>query len=216
LARSAKKTPAPVFDQICVYGATLAQLWDHSQALPMIRQGNWDYVVLQDYSLAAIKYQHEMSEYGGLFSNEIRAQGARPIFFMTWARKDTPGVQGLIANAYTSLATANQGTLAPVGLAWAAALNGRPTLALHMKDHRHPTPAGSYLTACVFYSVLFHQSPHGLTARIVEGNNVYISLNPDDAVYLQDVAWKTVQQAGPAAATQPATQPATRMAIVRH
>ncbi len=207
LARSAKKMPPPVFDQVCVFGATLEQLWQHSQALPMIRQGSWDYVVLQDYSLAAVKYREEMALYGGMYSKEIQAIGARPIFFMTWARKDYPDMQDQIAGAYTAVAAANHAPVAPVGLAWEAALKGRPTLTLHMKDHRHPTPAGSYLNACVFYSVLFHESPHGLTHRISEGSNVYISLSNSDATYLQDVAWKTVQAAGQLASTRPAMRP---------
>ncbi len=45
------------------------------------------------------------------------------------------------ARAYTAPGLANQAPVAPVGLAWEAALKGRPTLTLHMKDHRHPTPA---------------------------------------------------------------------------
>jgi hypothetical protein len=207
LSRSAKKTPPPVFDQVCVFGATWEELWRYSKAVPMIRQGGWDYVILQDYSLAAVKYRDEMDQYGRMWSKEIRAVGGTPIFFMTWARKDYPDMLPQIAGAYTAVASANHAPVAPVGLAWAAALHGRPTLGLHMKDRRHPTPAGSYLTACVFYSMLFHESPHGLTRRISEGSNVYISLSASDATYLQDVAWKTVLAEGKLASTRPTTRP---------
>ncbi len=209
LSRSAKKQPPCVFDQVCVFGATLTQLWDHSPAVPMIRQGYWDYVVLQDYSLAAMKYRNEMEVYGAKYCNEIRLVGGQPIFFMTWARKNDPETQAEIAGAYTAVAAQNHAPVSPVGLAWAAALHGRPTLALHMKDRRHPTPAGSYLSACVFYSVLFHESPHGLTRRISEGANVYISLSQSDATFLQDVAWKTVVDAGRLASTRPIAHPTT-------
>ena len=95
----------------------------------------------------------------------------------------------------------------PVGLAWAASLRGRPGLILHTADKKHPTPAGTYLTGCVFYAVLYHESPHGLTSLVRDGKTLYIGLTVPDATYLQDVAWRTVQQSGRLSATTPG-QPA--------
>jgi len=106
-----------------------------------------------------------------------------------------------------SLAVANDGLVAPVGTAWQKVMKDRPHLPLYdPRDQpgKHPSPAGTYLTACVFYSMFFNQSPHGLTGRIVEGTNVFIDLSPSVATYLQDVAWETVKEMGPRAATRPA------------
>jgi hypothetical protein len=206
LCVSAGKKPAPVFDLVYKYGATWAQLWDATQAVPTIRQGHWDYVVLQDYSTAAVSYRSEMDVYARRFSREIYAVGARPLFFMTWPHQDQLKTQQQIAGAYISVSAANNGVVAPVGLAWQTVLHDWPKLILfdsRDKPAKHPTPAGSYLSACVFYSVLYHQSPHGLTGRIAEGTNVYINLSRADAMYLQDVAWKTVRETGQLAATRP-------------
>jgi hypothetical protein len=208
LSVSAGKKPTPVFDLVFKYGATWAQLWDATAALAVIRQGHWDYVVLQDYSTAALQYRSEMDVYARRFSREIHAVGARPLFFMTWPHQDQLKTQQKIAGAYISVSAANNGVVVPVGLAWQKVLHDRPKLILFdPRDHpaKHPTPAGSYLSACVFYSVLFHQSPHGLTGRIAEGTNVYVNLSPADAMYLQDVAWKTVRETGQLAATKPVT-----------
>ena len=212
LARSAGKRPPPVFDQVTKFGATWAELWSQSASLDTIRQGGWDYVVLQDYSRAAMIYRTEMDQYGNKFATEVRKAGARPLFFMTWARKDEPKTQQQIAGAYTRVAEANHAAVVPVGTAWEAALAGRKGLVLHTADTKHPTPAGSYLSACVFYAVLYHQSPHGLTPVIRDDKTVYITLPVAEATYLQDVAWRTVQQAGRLSATRPTSRPATTQA----
>jgi hypothetical protein len=210
LARSAGKAPMPIFDEVTKFGATWAQLWDVTQAPAMIRQGHWDYVVLQDYSTAPLVYRSEMEVYGRRFSQEIKAIGARPVFFMTWAHDDQLQFQQRIAGAYISVALANHGLLAPVGYAWLRVLKENPEIVIYdPRDNpkKHPTPAGSYLTACVFYSMLFHQSPHGLTGRIVDGTTVYVDLPPMVANYLQDTAWESVKAMGPLASTRPATMP---------
>ncbi len=209
LAESGGKRPLPVFDQFTKFGATWAELWSYPGVLEKVQEGHWDYVVLQDYSRAAMIYRSEMDQYGRMFAKAIRDVGAKPLFFTTWARVDEPNTQRLITGAYSSVAAANRATVAPVGVAWTASLHGRPRLTLHMADKKHPTPAGTYLTACVFYGVLYHQSPHGLTPVVRDGTTVYIALSQPDATYLQDVAWQTVQQAGRTAATRPATRPAS-------
>lgn len=202
LAASAGQNP--VIDQVAIYGATWKQLWDTSKARQVIGQGQWDYVILQDHSQAALRWPVAMKNYARLFSDAIDQVGARPIFFMTWANRNMPFDQRIIARAYTDLATEDDGLLAPVGVAWQNALKARPKLSLYnIWDKKHPNAAGSYLTACVFYSLLFHHSPHGLIGRISEGHRTYINLSTDDAEFLQDIAWKTVSQGKMTPATRP-------------
>jgi hypothetical protein len=213
LAVSAGKKPAPVFDEITKFGATWAQLWDVTQAPNEIREGGWDYIVLQDYSTAAMTYRSEMDVYGRRFSQAAKSVGARPVFFITWPHENQLFLQKQIAGAYIAVANQNDGLIAPVGPAWMKVLKEHPYLPLYdPRDNpkKHPTPAGTYLTACVFYSIFFHQSPHGLTGRIVEGTNVYINLSPVAAAFLQDAAWATVQQTGALASTRPTTAPTTK------
>ena len=71
--------------------------------------------------------------------------------------------------------------MVPVGLAWQRFLSEHSSPALHDKDRSHPTLAGSYLAACVFYSVLFGESPESIDAP-VDG------LGDDDAALLQSFA----------------------------
>jgi hypothetical protein len=152
-------------------------------------------------------------EYARLFNAEIKSSGARTIFFLTWARQNLPETQSLLTNAYVSIAKELHAILIPVGLAWQTALKKNPGLELHQKDLSHPTPAGSYLAACVLYSTLYGKSAAGLTGRIV-GRNVdnsgrvpdhgenevapnkseLVNLSKPDAAFLQQVAWQAISE----------------------
>jgi hypothetical protein len=195
LAASAGKTPAPVFDQYTVWGQTWQHLWQNYQAPEAIAEGHWDFVVLQDYSIAAMIYRDEMDEYGRIFSDAIREAGAQPVLFMTWARGGEEPTQQMITEAYTDVGADNNATVAPVGLAFERVRNERPDLVIiHEDDKKHPTEAGTYLIGCVFYAVFYHQAPVGLTPRIGDGTKTWIDLPPETARYLQQVAWDTVTQ----------------------
>ena len=50
----------------------------------------------------------------------------------------------------------------PVGVAWERFLRTHDRPTLYDRDGSHPTLAGSYLAACVFLAVLFHESPVGV------------------------------------------------------
>jgi hypothetical protein len=49
-----------------------------------------------------------------------------------------------------------------VGYLWSIVRQERPTLELWQADGSHPSVAGTYLAACVFYALIFRQSPEGL------------------------------------------------------
>ncbi|MGD9300376.1 MAG: hypothetical protein PVI13_02290, partial [Desulfobacterales bacterium] len=67
---------------------------------------------------------------------------------------------------------------------------------LHHRDGRHANPVGSYLTACVFYSVLVNTSPEGLTGSFSYKGKQRLDLKRDDALFLQKTAWETVTSIG--------------------
>jgi len=122
--------------------------------------------------------------YARKFDTEIRKAGAKTLFFLTWARQDSPESQTLLNRAYVSVAEELKAAVAPVGIAWQKALRENPKLVLHHADRSHPGPAGSYLAACVFHAVLFSSSPEGVTRG---------TLSEEDAGVLQRIAWQTVK-----------------------
>ena len=163
-------------------GASLRMHWNKGEALAAIEQGGWDYVVLQEQSTLPVKNATRMHENVRLFDAPIRAAGARMALYLTWARRNAaPGAQAAITAAYTSIAEELGATLVPVGLAWERFLREHDEPVLHDKDMSHPTLAGSYLAACVFFAVLLRRSPVGIAAEIK-------SLSAEAAALLQRTA----------------------------
>jgi len=147
----------------------------------------FDLAIMMDCSQCPIHPQLQAAfyEYSKKHSDTVRRHGAKPVFFMSWAYADKPEMTAQLAQAYTKAANDNEAFVIPAGLAFARALQQRPSLVLHAADKRHPSMAGTYLAASTVYGALFKKSPEGLkyTAGLDEGT----------AKFLQTVAWETVQ-----------------------
>jgi hypothetical protein len=126
------------------------------------------------------------TEYAKKHSDTVRRHGSVPVFFMSWAYKDKPDMTLPLADAYTAAGNANGVLVIPVGLAFAKSIALKPDLELYAPDKRHPSAAGTYLSAATTYTVLFNQSPVGLKYSA--------SLNPELALFLQQVAYDTVKE----------------------
>jgi hypothetical protein len=74
--------------------------------------------------------------------------------------------------------------IVPVGLAFARAQQEIPGLALHTADKVHPSLAGTYLAAAVFYAALFARSPENLEYDA--------GLAAETARRLRGIAWSSV------------------------
>jgi hypothetical protein len=89
-------------------------------------------------------------------------------------------MQNAINDGYMGIARDMKIPVAPVGYAWQAARSQYPLLDLWQADGSHPTQAGTYLAACVFYAVIFNQSPEGL--------DYYGNIKKETAIILQSIA----------------------------
>ncbi len=175
------------------------RLADHVQSpetLDQIRSGRWTYVVLQEQSqIPAFEplRTREMYPAARELVSKIRASGATPVLFLTWAHRDGwpkyrmndyESMQLEIQKGYQEIARELDVTVAPVGTAWLAAVQEHPDLNLWREDGSHPSKQGTYLAACVFYQVIFQESPIELT---------YLAgLSRDTAKTLQRIASETV------------------------
>ncbi len=147
----------------------------------------FDAVMMMDCSQCPIHPQLKDTFYRHMKENaeKIRAYGARPILFMSWAYKDKPEMTPQLANAYVEAGRASGAQVVPAGLAFASAVARRPDLELYAPDKRHPSLAGTYLGVCTVYASLFGKSP--------VGNEYTAGLPKEVAGFLQQVAWETVQ-----------------------
>ena len=135
-------------------GWTLEQHWQDRRAILEIRGGDWDHVVLQGHSLGTLEARERLVEYARRFDAVIRDSGAATVLFMTWARRDQPEQLDTISGAYIELGRQLGARVAPVGTAWQIAHDRRPDIHLWHVDGSHPSPAGTYLAAAVFYGLL--------------------------------------------------------------
>lgn len=196
LVDSADRDLGLAVDQCTGEGASLQWHWHNPPSLKAIREKPWDYVVLQDRSGGPLEEPESFSRHAGLLDTEIRKQGAKTILFLTWANRLKPETQAVITDAYKMAAHDLHAILCPVGLAWEAIRRTNPEFDLYSQDGRHANPTGSYLTACVFFSVVFGTSPEGLSGRFLHKGKVWVDLEKDRASLLQRVAWETVSNLG--------------------
>lgn len=192
LAQLAAATDPPqeiVSEPVLVNGASLRLHWNAGDALGLIQQGGWDAVVLQEQSTLPIKNRKRYHENVRLFDEAIRVAGSRTLLYHTWARRHAPETQDDLDEAVAEIAAEIDAQIAPVGRAWRRIQEGGSGPELYDKDGSHPSPAGTYLAACAFYSVLLGRSPEGLPAPAA------LKLTPEATVLLQRTAWEATSTA---------------------
>ena len=181
LAQLAKSRDSKMeYEMYAPGGYTLAGHSADPQLLAKINKGAWDIVVLQEQSqLPAYPWaETQVFPYAQKLSQLARtaSPGVKIAFYMTMAKRngdtqnlrDFPsmgtydGMQQKLNTAYSRMAAENRGILVPVGPVWQKVRSHEPSLELYADD-THPNLTGSYLAACVFYAVLFGDTPAGLT-----------------------------------------------------
>lgn len=177
-------------------GWTLTDHVDSAETARQISSSPWDFVVLQEQSqIPSVKQFRidQMYPAARVLAQEIENSGAEPLFFIAWAHRDGwpengmqtyLQMQGQIERGYFDIANELGAPMAPVGFAWAVVVKEHPEISLWQEDGSHPTKEGTYLAACVFYAVLFQESPEGLSYRA--------DISKDNAVILQQIAAEMV------------------------
>jgi hypothetical protein len=192
LVKSEKRGIELTINQCTGEGAGLDWHWKNNSTRSAIRKHSWDYVVLQERSGGPLEDLDSFIRHAQLLDKEIRNQGAKTLLFLTWANRSRPDTQAVLAEAYKKTAEKLNAAFAPVGLAWEAIQRIDPGIDLYHRDGRHANPTGSYLTACVFYSVLFNTSPEGLPGSFYHKGKKWVDLNSERALFLQKTAWETI------------------------
>jgi PKD repeat protein len=144
-----------------------------------IHSKTWDYVVLQGQSqepsfpynqvnTSTLPYAVQLAD--SVYAN---APCSQAMYFMTWGRQvgdpqwdsiNTFNKMNLrLRNAYLRIADSANASVSPSGPAWKYVVDNYPSINLFSADGSHPSYAGTYLSACVFYSSTFHKSPVGAT-----------------------------------------------------
>lgn len=173
-------------------GIGLKELWDDGNAVAAIRANHWDYVVLQQHSGWALEpaWILDTMDYSKRFNEVIRQAGAKTLLYLTWPNK--PGshwytdphspdarnpnymLKQFITHTY-ELAEKLGAQTVDVGVYWQYVLAQQPGIEMYVNDAHHPSMAGSYLSALVFYKTLTGRDvmkipfqPPGVSADAIE------------------------------------------------
>jgi len=191
---------------ICPGGYRFSQHLQNEETVNSIKKGGWDFIVLQEQSLAPAKSTEEVVQtvYPAARSLDSLIQVHNPqakvVFYMTWGRKDGwneyewndrkypfintyEGMQQRLNTSYLELAYMNDAWCAPVGLAWQRVRMERPDYILYMSDRSHPSILGSYLAANVIFTVIFQRRYQ---------TDFTMNIPSEQAEYIQQVAQQTV------------------------
>ncbi len=198
-------------------GSTLLELELHPELRSLLSE-KWDYVVLQEHSTQGFSsWNGELNVNDPLYFLQgarlisQRANRAKIILYSTWARKNHPEFQAHLDYGYMLASREINATIAPAGRAWAAVREQSNAPELFVADGSHPTPAGSYLSACVLMRTIFSRPCTGLPATLrgniintrghrEEGREIeLINLKPDVAALLQRAADDAIPDPGSAA-----------------
>ena len=142
-----------------------AFLWEHwqgrrgLQTRQIIKEGNFDIVVLQDNSMATIDVPDSTLKYVQKFAEYALEYGAETYLFNTWAREKVPQWQEEINAVYAKAAELSKATRVPVGDAFQLAIDIRPSVDLYIADGSHPTQLGTVLTATMFVRAITGELP---------------------------------------------------------
>jgi hypothetical protein len=183
-------------------GADLREHWNGGRGLEtrkMIAEGNFDAVILQDFSMAAIQSPDSLLKYVRLFTDYISSFGAKTYLFNTWAREKVPQYQSEIDSLYLLAAWENDAIRVLVGPAWQLALDLRPSVDLYTSDGSHPNELGTMLSASVFVRTLCGELPEVLPTlyRIEDAYGETVRLmnhNPEDAEFCRRIANQVLER----------------------
>jgi PKD repeat protein len=193
-----------IFDSNCPGGQTFVGHYNDPITVTKLSSQVWNYVVLQAQSqepalipapyytntlISAIKLDSMIKHYNTC---------SETVFFETWGRKNGDasncvslppvctylGMQNRLRASYKLFADTTHSVFSPAGEAFRKSILLNPSLELYNVDESHPSLEGSYLTACVFYEVLFHKS--------VLTNTYNPGVSPSNSSFLQQIAHDVV------------------------
>jgi hypothetical protein len=185
-------------------GRTLKVHWEKGDGpgttRAMIATGNWDYVVIQEiYRLN----EEDFKTCAKRFDEAIEQAGAKTILFATAhvANPDNPYYKPYpdafekLNDIQVSYGKEMGIPVATAGYAWMKYLGPDPAeeqiLDLYHPDRAHPGYKGSYIYACLLYSVITGKSPVGLTGAFNIDSGIMDSIRIDEkeALRMQRAAW---------------------------
>jgi hypothetical protein len=162
----------------------------------------WDYVIMD-----AWQFRRGATDAPGFpdavaaFVKQVRAHSphCKIILFPWWIPRGPDATNEGVMKVFRRCALAakqNDVWVATTGPAFMEARLARPDLQVTVSEKdAHPGTHGAYINACSLFAILTGESPVGLPATLkIRGRDKDLTIAPDDAKYLQELAWKVYQR----------------------
>lgn len=172
------------YESNAIGGATLQMHSTNVTTIAKLLAPGWDYVIIQaqsqEPSFSPAQVSTDTYPYAKILDSlaHVGNPCVETIFYMTWGRKNGDasncsfyppvctfeGMQQRLRESYLEMSMMNNATCAPVGTAWKYLINHFAGIELYQADESHPSIHGTYLTACVLYSTIYHKESNGSPA----------------------------------------------------
>lgn len=160
-------------------GVTLEYHWNSGVSQKLIKEGNWNYMVLQEFSQRPSEplseFNHNVFPFVEKFDSLFKRQNpkGKTILYMTWGRKNGDssrcgqcpdvctyeGMDSLTRVRYLILGDKIGSYISPVGAVWRYIRNNHPEIELYNSDGSHPSINGSIVGAFCFYTIITQKNP---------------------------------------------------------
>ena len=202
--RIAASKGVSIITQTSAKGSTrLADHADTPEIKTLFDETAWDFVVLQEHSQLPALRDEDVAQktlpYARWLAERARlmSPATEVVFYMAMAHRNGDqfnkknfsevgtyeGMQQRSNATYNMMARENSASVVPVGVVWSQMRSSHPDVDLYI-DERHPTVAGSYLAACVFFTTLFSQGCEGAfqPTSLTDGTGLKIQNLSDDVL----------------------------------
>lgn len=136
-----------------------------SNALEIIAQGGWDYVVLQQGPSALPLSRDSLVIATRLLDAHIKAAGGRSALLMVWPESSRFAVFDDVRDSYRLASQEVGGLFLPAGEAWRTTWAADADLLLYSPDGYHPSELGTYVAALVVYEGITGKDARSLPAE---------------------------------------------------
>lgn len=182
------------------------------ETMKAIKSRHWDFIVLQDRSIAPLLMPEQVINFGAELVQISKKYSGEVLLYQTMAygkrhglmngsSKMVDAMHDRITSTYDELARKTGAKVVPAGLAWRTSQRESPKIKLHEEDQSHPTKEGAYLTALLFYGVIFETNIENMSDdfcaemhRNGKRKSIQISLNKEMRITLESVANQSIER----------------------
>ena len=162
----------------------------------------WDYLIMDAWQLTQrVSDAPVFPDAVAAFVKHVRAHSphCKIILFPWWIPSGPDATNAGVMKVFqrcVEAARENDIWVATTGPAFMEARLARPDLRVTVSERdAHPGIHGAYVNACSLFAILTGESPVGLPATLkIPGRQESFAIAPDDAKYLQELAWKVYQR----------------------